>query len=139
MSITITLTYATPEQAIAALAKLEAKPEKEAAAPVEKSKPAATTASPAPGPRTAEAAVAAAPEKTAAEPSPAAASAEAQPQASTAVTFDELKKAFLGLSTKAGGRALCESVLSPFKLAKLSEAKPEQYGDILGLINKAGA
>lgn len=53
------------------------------------------------------------------------------------VTFDELKKAFLTLSTKADGRAKCESVLKPFGLGKLSEAKPEQYAAVLAEIKKA--
>jgi len=114
---------------------------KEAAAPAPT--PAATVAvSPAPSPRTAEVVEAAAPAKTAAESAPAAPSAETAPQASTAatdtpVTFDELKRAFLGLSTKPGGRALCEGVLKPFGLAKLSEAKPDQYSAVMAQI--AGA
>jgi hypothetical protein len=55
------------------------------------------------------------------------------------VQFDELKKAFLNLSTKADGRAKCEGVLKPFGLAKLSEAKPEQYPAILAAIKQASA
>src|SRR5205085_3905837 len=46
------------------------------------------------------------------------AASPATPAASPEVTFDALKKAFLALSTKAGGRALCEGVLKPFSLAK---------------------
>jgi hypothetical protein len=61
------------------------------------------------------------------------------PAASPEVTFEVLKKAFLSLSTKAGGRALCEGVLKPFALAKLSEAKPEQYAAVLAQIEKAAA
>lgn len=58
---------------------------------------------------------------------------------SAPVTFDALKKAFLQLSTKEGGRARCEGVLKPQGLAKLSEAKPEQYGALLTAINAASA
>jgi len=74
--------------------------------------------------------------------SPAAAASPASsstPAASPEVTFDMLKKAFLALSTKADGRAKCEGVLKPFGLAKLSEAKPEQYAAVLAEINKASA
>lgn len=59
--------------------------------------------------------------------------------ASPEVSFEQVKKAFLALSTKPGGRALCEGVLKPFGLAKLSEAKAEQYAAVLTAINKAGA
>jgi hypothetical protein len=58
---------------------------------------------------------------------------------SEAVTFDQLKKAFLSLSTKDGGRAKCEGVLKPFGLAKLSEAKDDQYAAVLAAIEKASA
>jgi hypothetical protein len=107
----------------------------------------------------------AAPSKTADESTPAVQTAAAQPQASTAaegnaaaapsaqeataasaassaepeVDFDTLKKAFLALSTKDGGRAKCEGVLKPHGLAKLSEAKPEQYGALLTAIHQASA
>lgn len=77
----------------------------------------------------------------AASPSPAPVDAStassSAPAESPAVTFDQLKKAFLGLSTKADGRAKCEGVLKPFGLAKLSEAKPEQYAQVLAEIEKA--
>jgi hypothetical protein len=53
-----------------------------------------------------------------------------------AVTFDEVKKAFLALS-KPKGRALCEGVLKPFGIAKLSDAKPEQYAALLAAIEQA--
>lgn len=62
-----------------------------------------------------------------------------KPAESPAVSFDELKKAFLALSTKPEGRAKCEAVLKPFGVAKLSEAKPEQYAAVLAAINKASA
>jgi hypothetical protein len=61
-----------------------------------------------------------------------------KPSQSPEVSFEVLKKAFLALSQKANGRALCEGVLKPFALAKLSEAKPEQYAAVLTAINKAG-
>lgn len=144
--LTLTFQFNDIAAAAALLAKLNgtelgAVQVKEAAAPAPT--PAATVAaSPAPSPRTAEVVEAAAPAKTAAESAPAAPSAETAPQASTAatdtpVTFDELKRAFLSLSTKPGGRALCEGVLKPFGLAKLSEAKPEQYSAVMAQI--AGA
>lgn len=68
---------------------------------------------------------------------PAAATAQSASSESSAqtVTFDELKKAFLALSTKADGRAKCQAVLGG--LAKLSDAKPEQYAGILAAIEKA--
>jgi hypothetical protein len=62
-----------------------------------------------------------------------------KPAESAAVSFDELKKAFLALSTKPEGRAKCEAVLKPFAVAKLSEAKPEQYAAVLAAIVKASA
>jgi hypothetical protein len=104
--------------------------------------------------------------KTAGASSPAAASAPVQPQASTAAaeagngaaaagqavgatsassptpadspapTFDETKKAFLALSATKG-RAACEGVLKPFGIAKLSDAKPEQYAALLYAIKDA--
>jgi len=150
--LTLTFQFNDIAAAAALLAKLNgtelgAVQVKEAAAPAPLPKPAPTpaatvAASPAPSPRTAEVVEAAAPAKTAAESAPAAPSAETAPQASTAatdtpVTFDELKRAFLSLSTKPGGRALCEGVLKPFGLAKLSEAKPEQYSAVMAQI--AGA
>jgi hypothetical protein len=61
------------------------------------------------------------------------------PAGSPAPTFEEVKKAFIALSTKPNGRALCEGVLAPFKLTKLSEAKAEQYAAIKALIDKAAA
>jgi hypothetical protein len=70
---------------------------------------------------------------------PASAPTTAPESAAPGVTFDVLKKAFLALSTKAGGRALCEGVLKPHALAKLSDAKEEQYGALLDAINKAAA
>jgi len=79
----------------------------------------------------------------AASPSPATDAAStassSEPSASPAVSFDELKKAFLALSTKAGGREKCEGVLKPFNLPKLSAAAPEQYAAILAAIQKASA
>lgn len=60
-----------------------------------------------------------------------------KPEAAPEVTFDVVKKAFLALSTKADGRSKCEAVLKPFKVAKLSEAKPEQYAAVLEAIEKA--
>jgi hypothetical protein len=105
---------------------------------------AATSAeSPAPTQATAEAGVATdAPVKTAGASNPTAGSAAAEQQASTAVTegdavgFETVKKAFLALSTTPGGREKCQAVIAP--LAKLSEAKPEQYAAILAKIKKAG-
>ena len=105
----------------------------------------ASAQAPAPAPSSATtAAPTAAPKQTAAASTPTAAPAAAPSQASTAATdlapevsFDQLKKAFLGLSTKADGRAKCEGVLKPFGLAKLSEAKPEQYAAVLAAIEEA--
>ena len=74
-----------------------------------------------------------------------AATETASPTASSAqsegsiVDFETVKKAFLALSVKEGGRARCEQVLKPFSLGKLSEAKTEQYGQILQAIHKAAA
>ncbi len=64
-------------------------------------------------------------------PAPAPAAAPAEP---AAVDFDTLKRAFLALATKDGGRARCEAVLKPFGLAKLSEAKPEHYPALMAEI-----
>jgi hypothetical protein len=79
-----------------------------------------------------------------ADPAPLAAQAAAAstalaPAGEPTTSFDELKKAFLGLSTKPGGRELCIAALKPFNLAKLSEAKPDQYRGLLSAINKAAA
>lgn len=63
----------------------------------------------------------------------------AKPDAAPEVTFDSLKKAFISLSTKPNGRALCEGVLKPLSLGKLSEAKPEQYAQLMTAIEKASA
>lgn len=117
-----------------------------AAAAPGKSKPAATAAGTSAATPTAAPSAAAAPAPAAGDAGNASTPA-ASPPASTAsssaasgsseVSFDSLKKAFLGLSTKAGGRALCEGVLRPYGLAKLSEAKPEQYAAILKAIEEA--
>ena len=114
------------------------------AATTKKPTPAATpAASPAPSPVTAGAGVATdAPVKTADASNPTADSAAAEQPASTAATegdavdFETVKKAFLALSTTPGGREKCQGVIAP--LAKLSEAKPEQYAAILAKIKKAG-
>lgn len=78
----------------------------------------------------------------AASPSPASAAASnvssSAPSESPAVSFDEVKKAFLGLSSSKG-RAACEKVLALFGLAKLSDAKPEQHANVLAEIKKAAA
>lgn len=103
-------------------------------APAKKSAPAATTTAAASSPSTAEKA---APVPTTVEST--SSSAEPSTSAAPGVSFDELKKAFLSLSTKTGGRTLCEGVLKPLGLGKLSEAKPEQYAALLDAINKAAA
>lgn len=73
-------------------------------------------------------------------PSPTASTASSsEASASPAVSFDVLKKAFLALSTKEGGRAKCEAVLKPFGLTKLSEAKEDQYGALHAAIQTASA
>jgi hypothetical protein len=59
-----------------------------------------------------------------------------EPSGSPAVSFDELKKAFLALSTKPGGREKCEAVLKPFGLPKLSAANADQYAAILAEIKR---
>lgn len=112
--------------------------------------PASPTAAPSAQPAAAAAAKGEAGNVAAASPSPAAAAASTastsapSPSAATAgngegVTFDVLKKAFLALSSKANGRALCEGVLGTVepKLGKLSEAKPEQYAGLMDAIKKA--
>lgn len=55
------------------------------------------------------------------------------------ITFDVLKKAFLALSTKAGGREKCEAVLASVepKPAKLSAATPDQYPALMTAIEEA--
>lgn len=113
-----------------------AAPEKTAAAstPAAETAAAPSQASTAAGEQGNAAAASSAP---AASDAPAVSSSEAS--ASPEVSFEQLKKAFLGLSTKANGRALCEGVLKPFGLAKLSEAKPEQYAAVLAEIQKASA
>lgn len=75
--------------------------------------------------------------RSAGQPAAATSASSSTPAASPAVTFDTLKKAFLALSTKPGGRALCEGVLKPFTLGKLSEAKEEQYAQLLVAIEQA--
>lgn len=64
-----------------------------------------------------------------------------EPAASPAVSFDELKKAFLALSTKPAGREKCEAVLKAVDPApaKLSAATPEQYPALMAAIQKASA
>jgi hypothetical protein len=54
------------------------------------------------------------------------------------LTFDEVKKPFLALS-QTKGRPACEAVLGQFKLAKLSDAKPEQWAQLKAAIDKAAA
>jgi hypothetical protein len=73
------------------------------------------------------------------QPAGATAASSGTPVESRSVSFDEVKKAFLALSTKPNGRALCEGVLKPFNLGKLSEAKADQYGAVLVEIQKAAA
>lgn len=53
--------------------------------------------------------------------------------------FKVLKKAFLGLSTKADGRAKCEAVNKKFGVAKLSDNKPENYAAVLAAIEEEAA
>jgi hypothetical protein len=96
--------------------------------------PAKTEAAAAPAPKPpAIVAPTAAPQAPAAT-SPESNAASPSEPAAVVVTFDALKNAFLALSTKAGGRALCEGVLKPLGLAKLSEAQEEQYGPLLAAI-----
>ena len=110
--------------------------------------------------------VSAAPVKTASVPAPIAQSAVAAAPVSTAATegnahaaipetaspsaspvlsgeqevsFEYLKKAFLALAVKPGGRALCEGVLKPVGAAKLSEVAEAQYHVVLAAIQKASA
>lgn len=71
------------------------------------------------------------------QPAAAQTASSEKPAGAAEVSFDTLKKAFLALSTKADGRAKCENVLKPFGLAKLSEAKPEQYAAVLAAIEEA--
>jgi hypothetical protein len=71
------------------------------------------------------------------QPAAASTASSTKLDAAAAPTFDEVKKAFLALSTKPNGRALCEGVLKPFALAKLTEAKVEQYGALKAAIDKA--
>lgn len=159
--IQVTLSFPTIESAIAALREIPssvvnttaAKVETKAEAPAKKSAAAATTQATAPaaaaqpekipsadqsGTTQPAAAASAQPEgngvSSAEAPAPTTAPAASAP---SPVDFDTLKKAFLALSTKAGGRALCEGVLKPHGLAKLSEAKPEQYAAVLSAIEQA--
>jgi hypothetical protein len=151
MSIQVTLTFANEAELLAYFAKDKAAPAKETAAP-KASKPSATgdtTSKPekssSPASHTTQPAAASAAEQSEGNVTTAAtstASPTASPASSETSTpapdFETVKKAFLALSTKEGGRARCEAVLKPFSLNKLSEAKADQYGDILIAINKAG-
>jgi hypothetical protein len=120
------------KNAIAQAATQEGKPEGKSRV---QTAPSAPTAPVAPRP-------AAVPAKTAAaSPPPAepvAAAAPASIAAADVVAFEDLKKAFLALSSKKG-RPGCEAVLKPFGVAKLSELAPEQYGEALELIKQQGA
>jgi hypothetical protein len=133
MSVQVTLTFASIDEmqayfvgreVIAATLKQEKSAAPKAKPPVEALKAAAPSVeTPAPTATTETPAPAESPSESAAE----------------AVDFETVKKAFLKMSTMEGGRARCESVLKPFGIAKLSEAKAEQYGEILVLIKKASA
>ena len=111
---------------------------KPAAATAPAGKAATQTAAPSAPAAAAPAAGDAGNDAAAAGPAAAASTASSStPAESPEVSFEVLKKAFLALSTKADGRAKCESVLKPFGVAKLSESKPEQYAAVLAAIEAA--
>jgi hypothetical protein len=60
------------------------------------------------------------------------------PGESPSVTFDAVKSALLGLVAKKQ-RPAGEAVLKEFNLAKLSDAKPEQYAQLKAALDKAAA
>ena len=121
--------------AVAQAVKETTAPKAQAAAAPAKSSTASPTTQPAAAQGASEGNVTPAATETASPTASSASSSEAS--ASPAVDFDTLKKAFLSLSTKEGGRAKCEGVLKPHGLAKLSEAKPEQYPALLEAIKVA--
>lgn len=145
MSVTVTLTFANVQEmqayfvgreVIAASAPATEKPASPKSA---KASSSSSTASSTTQPAAANAASegnASAANVEAATPFASTASSETS---TSAPDFETVKKAFLALSVKDGGRARCEQVLKPFALGKLSEAKPEQYGQILDAIKKAAA
>ena len=55
------------------------------------------------------------------------------------VSFEEMKKAFLALSTKPDGRKKCQDTLAAFKVEKLSLAKEADFATITAALIKAGA
>lgn len=145
MSVTVTLTFANVQEMQAYFVGREIitesnKVEKPAAPKSEKASTKSTPASPTTQPVEAPAAgdlgnVIPAATSTASPP----ASTASSETSTAAPDFETVKKAFLALSVKDGGRARCEQVLKPFALGKLSEAKPEQYGQVLDAIKKAAA
>lgn len=120
-----------------------------AAATAPAGQPASTTTAPSAQPAAAAAAGDAGNKDAGAQPaaSSAQAASSEKPAASPASSlpadpkeaFEVLKKAFLGLSTKPGGREKCEKVLASVepKPAKLSAATPEQYPALMAAIQKA--
>lgn len=69
-----------------------------------------------------------------AQPTAPAAAAPEQKAAAT-VTFDDLKTHFLALVSTNREKAV--GILSGFGIAKLTEAKPEQYGEIFAAVQGA--
>ena len=130
----VTITLQNAAQLNAVMAALSTDRAEKVEAPAKKSAPAATTTAAASNPTPA-----AQPASAPTTDAPTTSSSEPEKSAAPAVTFDALKKAFLGLSTKPDGRSKCEGVLKPHGLGKLSEAKEEQYAALLDAINKAAA
>lgn len=115
-------------QAKNAIAQAAAPAAQEAAVPAPKSR-----ANPAPSKPTAKEEEAVAPAKTAdASPPPAASADPAAPASTAVVTFEELKKAFLALSTK--NMPACKAVLVAMGVEKLSGLAPDQYAAAMDYI-----
>lgn len=136
----VTLSCTSPEELLGALAKFGIAANDKVPATGNVKQAAVTVAAGSTGTQTAasSAQTAAAPAAQQADAGNASGStpSSSEPSGSPAVTFDELKKAFLALSTKAGGREKCEAVLKPFNLPKLSAASPEQYAAVMAEIKK---
>jgi hypothetical protein len=115
----------------------------QAQAPAQEAKqaPGKSAAKPVPSEPTVRAVEAAAPAKTADASSQSAGSAAAAAQASTAAnepSFEELKKAFLGLAGSKG-QPVAKEVLAAFKIERLSGLTPEQYSEAMTMIKQKAA
>lgn len=122
--LTVTLTFNTTDEALAALKKLEGTAaDPVAKKPVQKAEAALTS-------RTVEEALAAAPETKAEDSGP-----KERTEEEAKVFFrDTLAKAFLGLGTLEDGEAKQRKVVDHFKVEKLSKLDPSKYDAALAYI-----